>query len=476
MKFKIKNNMSIQMKASIALMITQLVQKGLQIITAPIYTRLLSTYEYGQVSLFFSWYEIMVIFTGLCLSKGVFNNGMIEFKNERDEFTLSMYMLTLISSGIVGTTVILICKYIFNFMNLPLNLIIYMFFLLAFEAGLSLWTVKQRFEYKWKATTIATLLIAFVSPLFGILCIYLFSNEKIYGRIYGERSVFFVAYIIVNIYLFKKTKFKVDMKYWKFALLFNLPLIPHYLSLNILNHMDQIMIVTFVGSSAAGIYSVAYSGASAIKIFWQSINASLIPWTYEKCEKEDFQRIREVIEILILGFAIICISFMFLAPEAMKLLAPSTYYEGIYIIPSVVAGVFFSALYYIFANIVYYYKKPKYVMIGSIVSAISNIILNTIFIPVFGYIAAGYTTMVSYILQVIIDYFAMKHIVKKKIYNMHFIVKLSFAIIMTGIMLSFVYEYTAVRIILFVLCMGYFTFFVSKHKNILVQFLGRRPK
>ena len=94
MKVKILDklrNISPPMLASVALMLTQLIQKGLQVITSPIYTRLLTTDEYGTVSLFFSWYEIMVIFTGLCLSKGVFNNGMMEFKKERDEYTFSMY-------------------------------------------------------------------------------------------------------------------------------------------------------------------------------------------------------------------------------------------------------------------------------------------------------------------------------------------------------------------------------------------------
>ena len=364
------------MLASAALMFTQLIQKGLQLITAPIYTRLLDPDEYGQVSLFFSWYEIMVIFTGLCLSKGVFNNGMMEFKNERDKYTFSMYSLTFLSTCVVGSAVILFSRFVYNFMKLPMNLICYMFILLMFEAALSLWTVRQRFEYKWKLTTAVSLSLAVLAPTVGILSVMLLPKYHVYGRIAGERTVFLLVYLFFVVYHAKHANFRISTKFWKYALKFNLPLIPHYLSLHILNHMDRIMIASIIDDAAAGIYSVAYSGAAVIKMFWQSLNASLIPWTYEKCEKKDYKRINDVTIVLVFTYAMLCIIFMFLAPEIMRILAPKSYHEGIYIIPSVVAGVYFSALYYIFANVVYYYKKPKYVMYASVTAAILNIILN----------------------------------------------------------------------------------------------------
>ncbi len=472
---KIKN-ISPPMLASGALMMTQLIQKGLQLITAPIYTRLLSTDEYGQVSLFFSWYEIMVIFTGLCLSKGVFNNGMMEFKEERDKYSFSMYSLTFCSATIIGTIVILFCKFVYNFMKLPMNLICYMFLLLMFEAALSLWTVRQRFEYKWKLTTTVSLLLAILAPTVGIISVMRLPEHHVYGRILGERTVFLFFYLIFVVHHARKAKFKISTQFWKYALKFNLPLIPHYLSLHILNHMDRIMIASIVSESAAGIYSVAYSGGAVIKMFWQSINASLIPWTYEKCEKKDYKRINDVTVVLVFTYAMICIIFMFLAPEIMKILAPSSYHEGIYIIPSVVAGVYFAALYYIFANVVYYYKKPKYVMIGSVVSAVVNIVLNAIFIPIFGYLAAGYTTMISYLLQVIIDYAAMIKILKFNIYNMKIITSVSVVVVVTGVVLSFVFEYTLVRYVLLAIFTAFTAFYVIRNKETFQQFLRRKKK
>ena len=107
MEIKKTERLSAPAKASFVLMLTQLIPKGLAVITTPIFTRLLTTAEYGQVSVFFSWYEILVIFSGFCLSKGVFNNGMLDYKDDRDCFSLSLYSLSLLISLVVGSCIII---------------------------------------------------------------------------------------------------------------------------------------------------------------------------------------------------------------------------------------------------------------------------------------------------------------------------------------------------------------------------------
>lgn len=475
-ELKKRGRFSAPAKASFVLMITQLIQKGLAVITTPIYTRLLTTAEYGQVSVFFSWYEILVIFSGFCLSKGVFNNGMLDFKEDRDCFSWSLCSLSLIISLIVGSAIILFSEYVWNFMNLPMNLIAFMVLLLTFEEALSIWTVRQRFEYKYKALAFITVALAVISPICGIVCILKFPENKVLSRVFGARTVFLLTYLAMFFYLLVKAKGKVKVKYWKYALLFNVPLIPHYLSLHILNHMDRIQIEWIVGASAAGIYSVAYSGASVVKIVWQSINASLIPWTYEKCSKNEFESLGTMTKILVTGYGIICLGFMLLAPEIMRIMAPSSYIEGVNVIPSVVAGVFFSSLYYIFANVVYYYKKPKYVMFGSVISAVMNMILNAIFIPIYGFVAAGYTTMVTYILQSIIDYFAMFRITHKSIYDMKYLVIFSSGIILCSILLGFVYENLIVRLVLCVALFIYVLYFFHENLGKTLDFIKRKGK
>ena len=166
---------------------------------------------------------------------------------------------------------------------------------------------------------------------------------------------------------------------------------------------------------------------------------------------------------------------MFLAPEIIRILAPASYYEGIYVIPSVIIGVYFSALYFIFANVVYYYKKPKYVMIGSCCSAVVNIVLNATFIPRFGYLAAGYTTAVAYLMQVIIDYYAMQKVISIKIYEMRYIIVISVLVVGIGIILNLIYEYIALRYGLLALLLALLLAYFKKNGRTIIEiFKGKR--
>lgn len=77
--------------------------------------------------------------------------------------------------------------------------------------------------------------------------------------------------------------------YVKFALLFNLPLLPHYAAMYVLDAFDRIMIQTMVGFSAAALYSVACNLGNVLKIVTNSINNSIVPWIYEKLGQGEYE-------------------------------------------------------------------------------------------------------------------------------------------------------------------------------------------
>lgn len=448
-------------KATSVLMITTFIQKGFAFLTVPIFSRLLTPDELGTVSLFFSWYEIMAIICTLCLERGVYNNGMMDFKEDRDVFTFSMFALSSISCVVVATISILFVKNFYNFYTLPISLVIFMFVLILLEEAYLLWLVRQRFEYKYRVPAIITISLAILGIVFAVLSIFFSNNNKIYSRIFGERLIYGLIFVLIAIYISVKAHGKVKVSYWKYALKFNLPLIPHYLSLFILNHMDRIMISNIVGNAAVGVYTVSYTVSSVLRVFWTAINASLVPWTYEKCEKKKFKDININTMLILILYLFICVLFMLFAPEIMTLMAKSEYIEGTYIIPPIMAGVFFSSLYYIFANVVYYYKKPKYVMLASGIAAIVNLILNFIFINFFGYFAAAYTTLISYIVQTFINYWAMKKVVGFNFYNTRLLITISAIVIMfcfisLALYQNFILRYSVIIIFLLICCLLFY--------------------
>ena len=117
--------------------------------------------------------------------------------------------------------------------------------------------------------------------------------------------------IVVGIFFFMiiamKAKFKLRIDYCIYALKFNIPLIPHYMSMYILASSDRIMITKMIDTTSTAIYSVAYTVASVIQILWTSIEASLSPWIYERLDVQDEESVRKTSGQIILTFAVFCL-------------------------------------------------------------------------------------------------------------------------------------------------------------------------
>lgn len=434
----------LEAKASLAFFFANIVQKGMAYLTTPIYTRMLTADEFGKSSLFMVWMNIFGIFAMFRLSAGVFNNGMTDYPSKRKEYSLSMLILSNIITLIFAVVIILPYQYLYNFIKIDKQLVILMFLIFFVEPAYEFWATKNRYEYHYKKPVFFSMLIATISPVISIIAIH-YGNNRLYGRIYGAYVPLLILYSCFYIYIFLSNHCKIEKKYWKYALKFNIPLIPHYLSIYFLNAADRIMISIMVDDSATAYYSVAYSVAAVITIVWSAINATLIPFTYENCKQKQFKKINDVIIPLLIVYSIGCLLLILLAPELLFFLGNTNYKDAVYVIPPIVGGTFFQALYYVYANVIYYYKKPQYVMYASVISMMMNIILNYLFIFRFGYIAAGYTTLFCYLMQAILDYYAMRKAVKFYIFNQKKISIISFCILLISVIGSIIYKYILFR-------------------------------
>ena len=433
-------------KASVGFFLASVVTKGIAYITTPVYTRLLTTEEYGQVSVFLTWVQVFGIIAMFCLSYGVFNIGMSDYPDKRDDYSFSMLMLSNIITVIFSALLLILYPSIQSLLKLDLPLVILMLVLFFFQPAYNFWLTKQRYELQYKWSVFWSILISLASPLIAVICISLNkSGSNLYPRLFGAEGAQIAIYIGFYIYLGKKNKFQINTRYWKEALLFNLPLIPHYLSTYLLGSSDRIMISHLIGDTATAYYTVAYSVAAVATIVWTAVNSSLVPYTYEKCKTKDYKSINNIVMPLLVLFAGACVFVILLAPEAVKIMATHDYLEAIYVIPPIVGGVFFQVLYYVFANIVYYYKKPTYVMVGSGIAVVLNIVLNYIFIQMYGYVAAGYTTLFCYGVQAIFDCFAMRKVEKERVYNIKFIVGLSGAVVFIALFSNLLYDMAIAR-------------------------------
>ena len=143
------------------------------------------------------------------------------------------------------------------------------------------WMARKRYEYSYRAIILTTIAISLGNAGLGLLAV-LLNEQKDLARIVSCVLVQCIVGGILYIVNLKYVRKAFCWDYVKFALLFNLPLLPHYAAMYVLDAFDRIMIQAMVGFSAAALYSVACNLGNVLKIVTNSINNSIVPWMYEK--------------------------------------------------------------------------------------------------------------------------------------------------------------------------------------------------
>ena len=175
-------SLPVQVRASFWFFVCSFLQKGVSVITTPIFTRLLSTAEYGKFNVFVSWEGIFAAIVILTLPWGVFEQGLVKYSDERNTFTSTILglMTTLTVSGL------LIYFFFHSIINRIVSLnttqMICMFSITWTSSIFSFWAMRERVDYKYKKLVLVTALVTIAKPAVGIILV-LNSADKVTARI-----------------------------------------------------------------------------------------------------------------------------------------------------------------------------------------------------------------------------------------------------------------------------------------------------
>ena len=215
------------------------------------------------------------------------------------------------------------------------------------------------------------------------------------------------------------------------------------------------MIANICGASYTAYYSVAYSISSILSMLISSVNSSYIPWYYQKMAENDDASIARVSRMLLVAVGAFSLVPALLGPEVVAILGSRGYLEGIWVMPAVSIGVYFTFLYSLFSNYELFYESGKLLMVASIGAALLNVALNYMLLPVFGFVAAGYTTLICYIALAFFHYWGMCRVSKQMKgrtipFDIRFTVLVSLVLLAASVGVTFLYYSTLVRYAVFI--------------------------
>lgn len=416
--YKVNRNI----RSALVYTFASVLSRGIAIITTPIFTRIMTTEQIGIVNLYNSWNSLISVFATLSLTSGGFSAAMNEFKDRRSAYISSVLFLTSAVGFFFLAAFVLLGEFFSQITGLSKNLLCLMAVGFILNPARDFWLARQRYEYKYRLAGSITVVTSILSAMLSVVWVYAIYrgdvNDKMVmaeARIKGSSYIMYLSSFIIWIYIFVKGKTAYNHDFWKLSLSISLPLIGYSVTSQILNVSDRMMISHLVNDSAVGIYSTLYSISSLSLLVWSALNSSFVPYLYQNIGNKN-EKIKNVSFQLLLLYSIVSIALVYFAPEIVKLLATSEYYQAVFIMPPIAAGIYYTSVSNMYSNVLIYLKKSKYIMYSSAVAAATNIVLNYVFIKQVGYYAAAYTTLFSYILMTImLAYYTCKCAKESKI-------------------------------------------------------------
>ena len=461
-KFK---NMPENLKATLVFAIASFATSGINYLTTPIFTRLLSGAEYGTVAVYNSWYAIVRVFASMTLIfPGILNVGLYDHSENRWRYLSSMLGITSLCSVLLGILYAL-CPGLFQrLLGLDGSLMILMLFSCFALPATTMWTMKQRYEYRYKSTFFVSVGSAVLAQAVAVAAVMAAKENLDHVRLWSAGLVNMAVGLCLFAHILRKGKVFVDLPLWKKTFLVAIPLIPHYLGGELLSSMDKIMIDAMVGKTEAGIYALAAILSAIGILLWRALTVMFNPFVNAKLGSREFGRIRETVKPLMLVVGVMCVIASLAAPEIIRILATEEYLAGIYVVPPVAAGIFIHALYDTFAAVSFFHKKSTRIMTATLTAAGVNLVCNYICIKHFGYLAAGYTTLLSNLVLTAMHYRNARIIEKEEIYDPKF--SLLAAILVTAgcLMCNLLYPFLILR---YVLIAGLLALLWSQRKRVI---------
>ena len=465
-----KNNVK-ALKSSVWYTAANFVMKGIGFLTMPIFTRLLSREEFGLYSNYASWLHTFSIFVSLHLG-ATFISARFDFEDDFDGYISSVLSLSTVSTMIWLLIINLFPAWFASITGVEFKYLNIMMLYLLFAAAIDMFQTRERYFFRYKISVFISLFLSVASSILAVLLI-VYLDNKLDGRIMGFAIPYIVMGLVLYIVIFLRGK-KININYWKYALPICLPFIPHLLSLTLLNSMDKIMITNICGPTQNALYSLAYSCGAVITMLITSLNTAFAPWLGEQLHVNNFEIIKKVATKYVLLFVSLTCGIMLIVPELLLIMGGESYREAIYVMPPVTFGCVCQFIYTMHVNIEQFKKKTVGMAIASISAAGLNYLLNMIFIPEFGYIAAAYTTLASFLWLMIIHMFLVYKIGYAGVYDRNKILQIVLCVGFYTAAIHFLYGNTILRYLAVAVYSYAIIYLALKYKNTLLTLLTKK--
>lgn len=389
-------------------LLSAILSQIINLVLIPIYTRNMTSLEFGQYNLIISLQSLLSVFITLEIFA-----GFCRFFNEvKDKNKLKNTVLTF--SILWGS----LCCYIFGCLLsrkiayiifkddiLGLYYVRYVVVNAVILSVIAVYTSYYSMLYKAKEVCIIN-----TSQIFLTLCFtyyYLIVAQcGILGVLKAQLISFSIVWFILFFLDIKNYKIVLSKEELKKMIIYGIGIVPGEISVWILNLVDRYFIKGMINLNAVAIYSMGYKIGLLIEpLFLKPFRSLFTPLKFSLYkEKQGKVKIRSIFNYFNFIAWFIILGLSVFSSMAIKILSTEEYSQSCNIVTIIAFSYYLWGLAEFYALGLQIANKMCLDSLIVTVSALFNIILNYVFIPIIGIHGAAFATCIAYLLSNVLYY------------------------------------------------------------------------
>ena len=380
-------------------------------ILLPLYSRYLTTSEFGVVAAMGVLSSVIAAFSTLALDRAAtrfyFDSTDLATKKKAlgtfflgsMGFAVFTFLILILSEPLLGAAYPEVAFYPYYFLTI-----------ITVTAGVCGNFVLSYFRVAEKPRSFLAMIGLTVALQLGLIYFYVVvRNEGALGQV---TALLISTLVLLPVYLviaYRHFIFDLDWGLIKRGLSFSWPLIPTLLVAWVLNWSDSIFIANYCSMSDVGIYSMGYKISMVIFMVSGAFSTAFYPVFFRKANEEDQvaakKSIYSIIHVASRGFIAIGFLLALFSEDIVRLLLDEKYHDSYIIIRIILLSHIFSAIMGISSNLYYQQTKRSKLQLAVVSgSAVINLILNYLLVPIFGMYGAAYATVISMAVLTVMHY------------------------------------------------------------------------
>lgn len=390
----------------------------------PIYTRVLNPGNYGLASELLAYIALLQVILTFGLETGFFRFANKEKENAESLFSTASTWL-LVTSAFFSLLIFAFSGSLSATMGHSTNYLLIVALILSIDCFTAIYFAKLRFDNKpwlfaiFKSIKILSevgfnLILFFWLPSWFVKHPDSFLLNIIPARPdYGYILLAILLSAIVSLILFVPQLLKTPLKFspalWRRLMIYSLPLMVAGLPGIANDYVDRILFRYFSPDTSPwidqlGIYSAVMKLAVFITLFVQMFRYASEPFFFASAHKESMkQTYADVMKYFIILGLLLFLGIVFYA-DLFALILGKNYRSGMDVLPLVLLA---NILLGVSFNLSMWYKlteQTRYAIYITLFGLIITVIIDVIFMPRFGYHAAAWSRLISYVFMIAISY------------------------------------------------------------------------